>query len=147
MSCSTNGVLAPTAKSTALAQQANMQGVSLSWLVERFGPALSEILLELLIKKSVHGVLPGGPNTATLDAFGGFDIKNLLEMMFEKFGPVLIEKLAAQLDTRTEVWAKVAASALRQYAPQLVQLILDLIKSPTGAQVLNDTVAQVLSAP
>ncbi len=145
MACSANGVLVPTAKSTALVQQADMQGVSLSWLVERFGPALSEILLEILIKKSTHGVLPGGPNTAILDAFGGFDIKSLLEMLFEKFGPALVEKIAVQLDARTEIWAKVAASALRQYAPQLVQLILDLIKSPTGTQVLNETIAQVLS--
>lgn len=153
MSCCGNK---PTAKATALAQNISwgQAGNMLDWLVERFGPALSEVLLDLLTKKSIQGVAADGPPaipgaagaTATLDAFGGFDVKNLVLILLEKFGPALVEKLADQLDQREDVVSKVAAQVLRQYAPQLVEFVLGFLKTSKGEQVFNEAVAKVLAA-
>jgi len=136
----------PTPQATLLATNLGNQGIGLGsvsnvfdWLVERFGPALSEILLDLLMKKSQHGVLP-----TSQDTLGAFDVKGLLVALLERFGPALIEEGAKMLDARTDVLSKLAASILRQYSAQALAWLIQWLYSAAGTQALQSAIAQTV---
>lgn len=132
----------PTQKSTAMAQTLGLGNVTnvFDWLIERFGPALSEILLDYLTKKSVNNaVLPSA------DVQGAFDVKGLAALFIERFGPALIEKTAEALDQRTDLVSKLAASVLRQHSDQIINMLLEWLKTPEAQQIFTDAVAKTLA--
>lgn len=115
------------------------------WLIERFGPQLGDLLLDLLLQKSRAGVLP---------SLGGiFDVKSLLVMMLEKYGPEVLAKAQAlaseksewltktvaefkmAVSTRGEIWAQVATAALHNIPDDLIaKLVVAVVNR--GSDVL-----------
>lgn len=118
------------------------------WLIERFGPQLGDLLLDLLLKKSQQGVLP------TQTVLGGFfDVKGLLVMALEKYGPDALAKVQAEaakqsdwltktiadfkmaVSVRDELWAKVVTSALNSIPDDLVAKVVVAVVN-RGSDVL-----------
>jgi uncharacterized protein YcgL (UPF0745 family) len=99
-------------------------------LMEKFGPALTEILLELLIKKSDKSLIPS-------DLTGAFDTKNLLLLLLDKFGPTIVVKLAEYLEKKEDLFSKLAAMALREYGDELLDMLVNLFNSPAGADIVS----------
>lgn len=104
------------------------------WLIERFGPQLGDLLLDLLLKKSQPSALP---------VLGGiFDVKSLLAMAVEKYGPDVLAKIQAEaakngdhltklvgdfkdkLSVRGEPWAVVAYAALKPIPDEMLALVI-----------------------
>lgn len=115
--------------------QFNLGGLA-DQLLEKFGPLLTELLLELLLKKSEPSFV-----AAPDDIVGALDSKNLMLLLLEKFGPTLMNKLADHLDTRDDLFSKLAAMALREYGDELLKLLLDMLKSPVGTDAFTGSAA------
>lgn len=130
-----------TARATALGQTLSLGSVTnaFDWVVERFGPALSEILLELLMKKSQHGIRP-----TAQDALGSFDIKNIAVLLLERFGTTVLQKAADALEQRTDLISKLVGNALRQYSQQVLVFVLDWLKTAEGDRIMREAVAEVI---
>lgn len=102
------------------------------WLVERFGSYLSELLMDLLVRKSQQGVVAQAAS---------FDVRTILVMLLEKLGPTLLEKAAVALEAREELLAKLAGSVLRQHGPLILAKIVDWLSSSEAVEAINKLLA------
>ncbi len=131
-------VQVPTSQSTVMAQSLGLGGAGnvLGWLVERFGPTLAEILLQLLTKKSSNAALP------QQDPMGIFDVKSIVVVLLERVGPPLIEQAAVALDARGDLMSKLAANVLREYSDQLLAIVVEWLSTPEGVKAFESIVAK-----
>lgn len=137
-----SAAVVPTKSSVAAAKTLGLGSVAnvFDWMVERFGPALSDILLDLLLKKSQQGALPNMG-----DLFGAFDLRKVAEMLLERYGPSVLDSLSAELQAREDLISKFVGEFLAKHRAEAIAWISTWLSSVEGKKAVSEAAAKLLA--
>jgi uncharacterized membrane protein len=119
------------------AVQAGLGGTLVAILVAKFGPALADLILDLLLKKNPpQGVLPMEGVQAVIN-FPAFNIKELIATLVTTYGKTMIEALAVSLEKDGSMTSKFVASIIRSSSDQIIDMVLNFLQSPQAVAALT----------
>lgn len=126
-------------RNAAIAQSLSF-GNTFDWLVERFGPVISDILVDIL--KNRASVLPAG-QTLSVAAISLDSVKTMLSTLLKMYGPSLVTLIGDKLTEKANAMPtkgsslpyRMAASSIREFGGELIEELTSFISSPAVAPV------------